>query len=381
MTRYLAKAKELVQELDEHKKELKSAVFDNRIALLNAFPSSIGDAMPLLGELTFANVQVPFDWLEVDCTVEFKPLDIRARYDFLLPLDDGQRIVAFKQFLLESDDEKCFTQMSCFDQLGRLVATGELEHHVQLENVAQCGPSEFVVFHESNASGSPKLSVYASADLKCLRTSACNNYFSNTCCNSKFVFGLCDSFELDSGKDDDDDSDDDTTERSKYCSRQRIRVHHLDTLSEAFALLVPKKYKIERLLADEHHLVAVCRMGDKTRQWYMTVFDLATCDEILSRSGDKTGHFCPPESLVDLDMEWLWQEELFLLDGWLVVPSAEEILWFDKRGNRSETSTYVDTSDLHTIYASRSALLFHFHDGKLLMKRICQDDNTSYRSL
>ena len=131
-------------------------------------------------------------------------------------------------------------------------------------------------------------------------------------------------------------------------------------LSEAFALLVPKKYKIERLFADEHHLVAVCRVGDKTRQWYMTVFDLAG-NQIGSGDGnDKTGHFCPPESLIDLDMGRLWQEELFLSKGWLVVPTAEEILWFDKWGNRSATSPSVDTSDLHTIYASRSVLLYAF---------------------
>ena len=155
-------------------------------------------------------------------------------------------------------------------------------------------------------------------------------------------------------------------------------MHHLDTLSEAFDLRVPKKYKIERILADEHHVVAVCRVGDVARKWYMTVFDLATRNQI-----DKTGHFCPPDALIDLDLAWLLQEELFLLDGWLVVPGREEILWFDKEGNRSETYTYVelDASDLHTIYASRSVLLFAFHDGRLLMKRLCQDDDNSYRLL
>ena len=60
---YLDKANELAQELNDRKKDLKEAMFDNKIALLNAFPV-ISDSP--LGELTFAHVQVPFEWLDLD---------------------------------------------------------------------------------------------------------------------------------------------------------------------------------------------------------------------------------------------------------------------------------------------------------------------------
>ena len=80
----------------------------------------------------------------------------------------------------------------------------------------------------------------------------------------------------------------------------------------------------------------------------MIAFDLATCNHI--GDGDKKDmRFSPAESLIDLKMERLWQAEVFLLDGWLVVPSCQKILWF-KEGNRCETSTYVDTDDLRNGY-------------------------------
>ena len=83
-------------------------------------------------------------------------------------------------------------------------------------------------------------------------------------------------------------------------------MHHLDTLSEANVLCVPAKYTVERILADEHHVVAVCRVGDEARQWFMSVFDLATCNQIggdnTSARGVNSARFSLPERFFDFDM-------------------------------------------------------------------------------
>ena len=70
---------------------------------------------------------------------------------------------------------------------------------------------------------------------------------------------------------------------------------------------------------------------------------------------------------------------MLLLDGWLVFPSDQQITWFDKEGNQSETTPKWDNATkFSSIYASRSVFLFKFRDESLLMKRLCDDgDNTS----
>ena len=169
--------------------------------------------------MTFAHVQRPLKKVDFAST-ELKPIDIRAHYDFLLPLEHGQRIVLFNRHLECDDFEKCFTQMSCFDRHGRLLGTVNIEHHVERENVVQCSPNEFVVCHYSY---SPELSVYNS-ELKRSRNVGCKN-FSHTCCNSKFVFGLWNTSERSASfdrysryhepdsNDDDDDEDEQTGEK------------------------------------------------------------------------------------------------------------------------------------------------------------------------
>ena len=73
------------------------------------------------------------------------------------------------------------------------------------------------------------------------------------------MFGLSvtkNSYETDS---DNDDEDYDGDEQEEEYSTRRIQVRHLDMLSKAFSLREPKKYKIERILADKHHVVTMCR--------------------------------------------------------------------------------------------------------------------------
>ena len=363
MKLHLEEANKLARELNDRKMQLKASMFDNKLASFIAFSSKVDVSF---GELSFAHIQLPFKKLDITSS-ELKPVDIRARFNFLLPLEDGERIVAFKCFLNSKDVHKCFTLMSCFDRHGRLIKTEKLPRHIAQRNVVQSAPSEFLVSHCSNYSH--ELSVYDS-DLKCLRIVCCKN-FSNICCNSKFVFGLWDesvpsSSSLNRRQ---PESHADGEENDKYASR-RIQVLHLDTLSEAFALRVPKKYTIERMVADEHHLVAMSRPDiESSLHWFVSLFDLATCDS--KDSCGKSDCFVV-ERHVDLStqMQTLHLGELFLLDGWLVFPGDHEIFWFDKEGNRSETSTQMDNYDLlRDIYSSRSVLLFLFSDGKLLMKR------------
>ena len=85
---------------------------------------------------------------------------------------------------------------------------------------------------------------------------------------------------------------------------------------------------------------------------------------------------------IGVEIKWLWLDKVFLLDGWLVVPSDQEITWFDKEGFQSETRTNWDnTTKLRGIYASRSVVLFKFRDGSLLMKRLCHDGDSSSEHL
>ena len=207
------------------------------------------------------------------------------------------------------------------------------------------------------------LSVYNSS-LENVGGHNCKNY-SNICGNSKFVFGLW-------AMDHDDDDDGDNNEQAKPSSkRQRIQVHDVDTLGETFSLRVSKKYRIHRIVADEHHMVAMWRLeGDPFgmfTHWFTSVFDLAICNEI--GSGGKKACFSLPERQIDLPPIWLSIADVFLLEGWLVVRGLTELAWLDKEGNRSETSTELVTHKLRKMYASRSVLLLDVRHDMLLIKR------------
>ena len=139
---------------------------------------------------------------------------------------------------------------------------------------------------------------------------------------------------------------------------------HLDTLSKAFDLRVPKKYTIERIMADEHHVVALSMKSISDRWWLMSIFDLASVEESCSvtvarRSASIWRH-------IDL----AWHSELipsaFLLDGWIVIDCGNEFVWFDKKGQRSEETT--DINPLRSIYLSGSNLLFRRPKDKLSLK-------------
>ena len=155
-----------------------------------------------------------------------------------------------------------------------------------------------------------------------------------------------------------------------------IQVLHLDTLSEAFELRVSKKYTMQRIMVDEHHVVAMSLRRNK-QDWFMTIFDLATCsanggDNRAARDDKTARKFFLPERHIRLsDVKTVYLYSVFLLDGWLVVPGEDEnkIFWFDKNGKRSETSTELDTKIWKEMYSFDSSLLFAQHDGKLLLKR------------
>ena len=72
------------------------------------------------------------------------------------------------------------------------------------------------------------------SDLRCLRKVKCK-YLWRICCNSKFVFGLFESY--DSNDSDEDDND----EQEEEHLTEKIQVHHLGTLSEAFELRLPHR--------------------------------------------------------------------------------------------------------------------------------------------
>ena len=378
---HMYEANKLANEMSTCKKELKTAMFNKKLASFIAFPS-MDD--PPLGELAFTDIQLPFKKVDINelDTNELKAVDIRADYDFLLPFEHGQKIVAFQWCFVNGDFDKCYTQMSCFDLLGRQIGTGTVRRRVERDNVVQSGPSEFVVCHFSK---SPELSVFNS-DLHCMRTVRCK-YFTNICCNSKFVFGLWDTrekYDPNCPYSNIHGPYDDNKEQEEQHSPLRIQVHHLDTLSEAFALLVPKKFTMGRIMADEHHVVAISCLGSEpfwrdsaSRLWFMSVFDLQAIgndsgDDEDARGG-KTKRFYLVKRHIDLAMQTVWLTGVFRLDGWLVVPRygphTKEMVCFNKNGKRSETSTELDTNKLRAIYSSDSCLLFALHDYKLLLKR------------
>ena len=152
---------------------------------------------------------------------------------------------------------------------------------------------------------------------------------------------------------------------------------HLDTLKEAFGLRVPIKYTIERIMADEHHVVAMSLLESKvSSHWFMSTFDLATCNESggggnNNRDGKTVRKFFLAERHVCLAFESLYLDSVFLLDGWMVVLLNDKLFWFDKNGKQSETTTKLDASKVKSIYSSGSSLLFTQIGGKLLLKRLC----------
>ena len=103
------------------------------------------------------------------------------------------------------------------------------------------------------------------SDLHCLRNARASRYFSEICCNSQFLFGLWDPTRPRNHESNAPDLED------EY-ENQRIQVLHLVTLIEASELLVPMKYTMHRIMADEHRLIAISRGGFK---WFMSIFDLA----------------------------------------------------------------------------------------------------------
>ena len=141
---------------------------------------------------------IPFKTLNITNT-DLNLIDFRAECDFVLQLEQGQRIVTFKHDGIEEA-----TLIGCIDRLGRVLGCEKLEHSVERESVAQWGPHQFVVYNDCE---STKLSVYNSS-LHRVRSFDCKS-FMYICKKSKFVFGLldsCDSYETDS-KDDDHEDD------------------------------------------------------------------------------------------------------------------------------------------------------------------------------
>ena len=352
---HLDEASKLAQELSDRKKELKAAMFNDKLASFITF-TSMAEAS-LLGELSFTDITLPFKKLDIS-TSGLKAVDNRAHFDFLLPLEHGERIVAFEFCNKREDNENDFMKVTCFDRLIRTSRQVRIvSGRVHRRNVAQCGPSEFVVCLSKD---SPELIVYDS-DLNCLRNVRCKD-FRGICCNSKFVFGLWEAIN-------------ETDSEKEEFSTDRIQVLHLDTLSEAFELRALKKYGMFGIVTDEHHLIAIGLKDIDPLPWFMSIFDLATCNESggdNSRGEETARKFFLAERYVDFGTQWLWRTEAFLLDGWLVVPGENRstFAWFDKKGKRSETSTDVDLGNVRAIYWSGgSSLLFAFDDDKLLLKR------------
>ena len=138
------------------------------------------------------------------------------------------------------------------------------------------------------------------------------------------------------------------------------------------------EYTIDRIMADEHHLVAMSRLdGETTSNWFMSVFDLqafgeASGDDKDAGVGKTASKFFLLERHIDLAIQRLWLSEVFLLDGWLVVPHRDKdtFSWYDKDGQRNATSTDVDLGNVRAIYSSGgSNHLFDLDDDTLLLKR------------
>ena len=173
MTLRLDAANKFAHELNDRKMELKAAMFGNKLASFITIPS-IGDNLVSLGELAFSTIEVPFKTLDI-ANNEPTPIDIRHHYDFVLPLEHGRRVIAFKwlDYQDQFGKEKSYMQMTCVDRLGRLLGSDFLDKHcVGRQDVAQCGPNQFVVCYDRE---SPKLSVYNSS-LHRLRTVDCKTF-------------------------------------------------------------------------------------------------------------------------------------------------------------------------------------------------------------
>ena len=131
---------------------------------------------------------------------------------------------------------------------------------------------------------------------------------------------------------------------------------HLGTLKQAFGLRVPKKYRIEQIMADELHMVALSRLG---RKWFVSIFDLqATSHKATVMKTNKARVFLA-ERHVRLDVEALVPPSVFLFNDWLVFHIKNELAWFDKKGKRSATSPKLNNiSNERAVYISCSNLLF-----------------------
>ena len=187
---------QLAEQLSDRKKKLKAAMFGNNLASFIA-SSCIGEDASL-GNLAFREIQLPFKLLDIN---EFKQFDNHTTFNFCLPLEHGERIITFKY---HRKNGKLATLMSCFDRLGRLIATDYLDHLVTQGDVAQGAPDQFIMSYDRD---SPKLCVYNSS-MHRVRTFPCKK-FSAICCNSKFVFGVWDTVDVPDSDDEDYKPDND----------------------------------------------------------------------------------------------------------------------------------------------------------------------------
>ena len=107
-------------------------------------------------------------------------------------------------------------------------------------------------------------------------------------------------------------------------------------------------------------------------QWFMSIFALATFN-VSGGGGENNVRFFLIERHIELTLvEPLLLSSVFLFEEWLVVPlkDANQLVWFDKSGKRSETSTKLNNiSNLLAIYSSDSSLLFAVEKDKLLLKQ------------
>ena len=278
--------------------------------------------------------------------------------DFVLPLEDGQHMIFFKALYKASKTENFFSCMSCLDRHGRLLNQIYLPYEVERKRVARYGPSEFIISHFFDRA--QELRVYNSA-LECVRKVGTESRVTEICCNDKYVFGI---FWVEINKDELG-----PMEKSVSSSFTGIvQVRHLRTLEVAFYLTVDRKYKLKRIMADEHHCVAFsteCPSKPTLQsqlQSYMHVFE-------LSGKCGKSVYFAA-ERLVHMDTQSIWVNLAFLRDDWLVIPHQREIVWLDKNGQRSDTSTEFHTlAALRAVRPSGLSLQFALSDIKLASKQ------------
>ena len=172
-------------------------------------------------------------------------------------------------------------------------------------------------------------------------------------------------------------------DEDEQCSSLRVQACHLDTLKEAFSLRVPSKTTIERIMVDEHHVVAMSRPEEseqESHQWFMSIFDLQAS---ANTNGNKTVRkFHLVERHIELSLEPILLSSFFAYNEWLVVPCKNrELLWFDKKDTRNETSTKLDNiSDMTAIYSSGSSLLFTVGKKQALVKTMIQFVSTTQNS-